>query len=341
METLSSCYFCGVALDEPLAEYPVVPPEFREGEATTTATLCPACHRKLETILEEVVAAAGETPQTDAAATSLSPATAESTTAEEADDQSDTSSAETASEEPEGSSVGLADADDLLTDPEQQTPAGTDEEFDETSEGADDSDDVTTEDIEAMAGDLDPSIAEDESGETAEDDGLADAMEPDVPDELQAGDDEGHDFENEDATEPGQEDEPETVDEAENDDFGMADDTESEGDEFESESDEFETAAAEAERDDSETAVDAENDESESDDSEAEESPVARTSVSALEYNKVMRLLQNREFPVDREEIEAVAASAYELGETECAEVIDLAIDRGLIDEEGGKLIRP
>ena len=69
--------------------------------------------------------------------------------------------------------------------------------------------------------------------------------------------------------------------------------------------------------------------------------PAAQTTISALEYNKVMRLLQNREFPVDRTEIETVAANAYSLARSECAEVIDLAIDRGLIAEEEGQLTRP
>ncbi len=71
------------------------------------------------------------------------------------------------------------------------------------------------------------------------------------------------------------------------------------------------------------------------------ESLAAQTTISALEYNKVMRLLQNREFPVDREEIEAVATNAYDLRQSECAEVIDLAVDRGLIDEREGQLHRP
>jgi hypothetical protein len=65
------------------------------------------------------------------------------------------------------------------------------------------------------------------------------------------------------------------------------------------------------------------------------------TNVSALEYNKVMRLLQNREFPIERSEIVGVAASAYELSESDCAAVIDLAVDRGLIDERNGQLVRP
>jgi hypothetical protein len=53
-----------------------------------------------------------------------------------------------------------------------------------------------------------------------------------------------------------------------------------------------------------------------------------------------MRLLQNREFPVERAEIETVAANAYGLSQSECAEVIDLAVDRGLIDEDGANLVR-
>jgi hypothetical protein len=63
--------------------------------------------------------------------------------------------------------------------------------------------------------------------------------------------------------------------------------------------------------------------------------------VTALEYNKVIRLLQNREFPVERAEIETVASSAYELSEADCAAVIDLAVDRGLVAERDGRLVKP
>lgn len=64
-------------------------------------------------------------------------------------------------------------------------------------------------------------------------------------------------------------------------------------------------------------------------------------SISALEYNKVMRLLQNREFPVDREEIVTVAASAYQVSRQDCDRVIEVAIDRGLIGESEGQLVEP
>jgi len=62
-------------------------------------------------------------------------------------------------------------------------------------------------------------------------------------------------------------------------------------------------------------------------------------SLTKLEYNKVMRLLQNREFPVDRLEIREVATSAYRIDPEEFDAVIDAAIERGLIAEEDGQFV--
>ena len=64
-----------------------------------------------------------------------------------------------------------------------------------------------------------------------------------------------------------------------------------------------------------------------------------RPSLSALENTKVMRLLQNREFPVDREEIRTVAVNAYDLDESQFDAVVDAAVDRGLIGEENGQFV--
>jgi hypothetical protein len=58
-------------------------------------------------------------------------------------------------------------------------------------------------------------------------------------------------------------------------------------------------------------------------------------------YNRVVRLLQNRDFPVDRAEIEAVATNAYELSPGEFDGVIRLAVDRGVLEEEDGQLVLP
>lgn len=62
-------------------------------------------------------------------------------------------------------------------------------------------------------------------------------------------------------------------------------------------------------------------------------------SLTALENTKVMRLLQNRAFPVDRAEIRTVAINAYDISESEFDTVIDAAIDRGLIGEENGQIV--
>jgi len=64
-----------------------------------------------------------------------------------------------------------------------------------------------------------------------------------------------------------------------------------------------------------------------------------RPSMTALENTKVMRLLQNREFPVDREEIRAVAVNAYDMSESQFDAVVDAAVDRGLIGEQDGQFV--
>lgn len=57
-------------------------------------------------------------------------------------------------------------------------------------------------------------------------------------------------------------------------------------------------------------------------------------------YGKVLRLLKNREFPVQRAEIEEVAASAYELDPREVSDAIDAMVQKGLLIDEGGALRR-
>jgi hypothetical protein len=57
-------------------------------------------------------------------------------------------------------------------------------------------------------------------------------------------------------------------------------------------------------------------------------------------YNKTLRLLQNREFPVERHEIEQVAANAYQLDPQEVSNAIDALINKGLLSQEGAQLIR-
>jgi len=63
--------------------------------------------------------------------------------------------------------------------------------------------------------------------------------------------------------------------------------------------------------------------------------------LTKLEYNKVMRLLQNRQFPVDRGEIREVATSAYDIDSGEFDAVIEAAIERDLVAVEGGQFVDP
>lgn len=56
------------------------------------------------------------------------------------------------------------------------------------------------------------------------------------------------------------------------------------------------------------------------------------------QFRKVMRLLNNREFPVDREGFAELASGAYELGDDHVADIIDYAVDRGVIVDDDGTL---
>ncbi|WP_226004784.1 hypothetical protein [Natrinema salinisoli] len=58
-------------------------------------------------------------------------------------------------------------------------------------------------------------------------------------------------------------------------------------------------------------------------------------------YNKVVRLLRNREFPMNRSAVEELAAGAYDLESHEVEAVVDHAIEDGEFVEENGRLRRP
>ena len=58
------------------------------------------------------------------------------------------------------------------------------------------------------------------------------------------------------------------------------------------------------------------------------------------DFRKVMRFLNNREFPVDRAEVAQFAAGAYDLEDEDVREIFDYAIERGVLAEEDGRLIK-
>ena len=55
-------------------------------------------------------------------------------------------------------------------------------------------------------------------------------------------------------------------------------------------------------------------------------------------YRQVMRFLGNRDLPIDRMEAESLASGAYDLDAGEAADIIDTAVERGLLVEEDGQL---
>lgn len=56
------------------------------------------------------------------------------------------------------------------------------------------------------------------------------------------------------------------------------------------------------------------------------------------QFRKVMRLLSNREFPVERAEFAELTAGAYEMEDDHVARIIDYAVGRGVIVDDAGTL---
>ncbi|MFB6156359.1 MAG: hypothetical protein ABEJ34_00765 [Haloferacaceae archaeon] len=60
----------------------------------------------------------------------------------------------------------------------------------------------------------------------------------------------------------------------------------------------------------------------------------------ASTYRKALRLLRNREFPMAREDLVDVLSSAYDLDYDECQRLVDLAVEQGILVEDGDELRR-
>ena len=348
MAHLSSCYFCGTAFDEPLQVYRVP-----HSEGDTTVTLCSTCHRKLDTILD-----AGDGAGYELERGVETPAPDEPELGRESTELTEDERVEP--ETPAGATDSGGVSSDLVDDGSEEsddktadgTSAETGEEtapeaLDEDGQGLDEVD----RDLEEMSRDLQE--IEETSG-TFEDIEETDGDVEEMDEKIEIIDDfDGMDEEREEGSADiggG----TESVD----DDGARGSDDGDEGEGLlESESGE---AAADGidDRDRTDESADplsepgGATDEADAADSGAQggtdgkskgdgDAGSARTTISALEYNKVMRLLQNREFPVERREIETIAANAYDLAERDCARVIDLAVDRGLLREEDGQLHRP
>lgn len=76
-----------------------------------------------------------------------------------------------------------------------------------------------------------------------------------------------------------------------------------------------------------------------SEDADATESPDTNAEEAVPEeYYTVLRLLQNREFPMERDDLTGLVTGAYDVSEPQCERILETAIDRGVLVEKGSTL---
>lgn len=281
MEQLSSCYFCGAALDAQIEPYRVVPASLDPSDDEQRAvSLCPACRQKLAQIVDTVVAATDAADATGAV-----------------DDVPEL--------DPEGG----------LLDDEPIDPAGTADENDAPAGSSDAPDGASGEPApDREDGPDDTGASRNQTIERTRSSQTQGASEQSRGNERRQRNDRS-----------GQAGDPL--------DSGSRDANGTEQRQSGREDRQYSSGQRAGQRDDDDRTHQSHGDDGAAD--ADDDGP----SLTALEYNKVMRLLQNREFPVERAEIHEVATSAYDISDREFDAIIDAAIQRGLIDEENGQLV--
>ncbi|WP_239524392.1 hypothetical protein [Halogeometricum borinquense] len=73
---------------------------------------------------------------------------------------------------------------------------------------------------------------------------------------------------------------------------------------------------------------------------ETKENDSESTKSEPPNFRKVMRLLNNREFPVERTEFADLASGAYDLDPSQVDDIIEYAIHRDVLADDGGQLRR-
>ncbi|MFC6955292.1 hypothetical protein [Halorubellus litoreus] len=305
MADLSSCYFCGAAMDVSLRESTVVPEALAPTPAhQTTVVLCGTCERKLERVLDPVVAAANASATTRAAATDDSTAGGDATAADAGDEPDATGAGDADAVVPPSILSDVADDDASTTtdgdaSADERDATGTASAADDTAETASAGEDGTPFEVD------DTTSVFDDADDTASNSVFADAN--DAP------------------TTP--------IQDAESDD-------DTDGIAFDDQSRE-ETAATNRESTPSTASASNASPDGSIDDTSASSSERDTPDVDPRTYNKVVRLLKNRDLPVPRAEIESIAGSAYDIPDHECEAIIDAAIQRGLVAEADDQLTHP
>lgn len=190
MDRLASCYFCGVAVDAPLEEYPVVPRDLRPSvKNQQTVVLCPECRRKLSTIVDSVVTAVTDPDQTTLAGNDPGTTGAESADAGEHVEQSRDDVESKADRPSDGSLIEGFDHDDgpslidIERTSEDDESAAGDEVPAESEAGRSQPEPEDTEDgdLTADADTADPA-AETDTDSNDSDETTADAADAETPD---------------------------------------------------------------------------------------------------------------------------------------------------------------
>ncbi|MFC7141857.1 hypothetical protein ACFQMA_18730 [Halosimplex aquaticum] len=316
MDRLSSCYFCGAALDATLEERPVVPSTLHPStDSQKTVVLCVTCQRKLDAVLGTVLDAV------EADAGDVSPDA--STGAERTSDDRTDGSAATADE----STAAGGDLESTLGDDEDiLTPVGEDDGTGE--DGGDDSDD------EAEG---DSAVDRSKKPKYTDSRGAGFRREDDGP--VETGSLTGGAFSDDD--EDDSSDSGSLTGDAFADDGSASEDRSSGTGQSSGAAGNGSGSVADsgsASSGDGGTGASGDGASGGGSTGDGGSGPQRDVSMTRLENTKVMRLLENREFPVDRDEFVTVAANAYQVSRDDCDKVIDLAVEHGLLREESGQL---
>ncbi|MFB6140117.1 MAG: hypothetical protein ABEJ26_06755 [Halosimplex sp.] len=333
MDRLSSCYFCGAALDATLEEHPVVPSEIRpDADDRKTVVLCRTCRRKLDAVLDTVVDAAANARDAAAADADGEPADSdlESTLGDDEilrsigddgdrDGGSDDTTAAEASEMEFGDDRAEDETDGEGNSDAQSTDSGDEPKPKERrytkSRGAGFR---REDDGPVESGSLTGGAFSDDGEDGADDPASAGGESTDA-----GSGDAGSGGSDDAADPPGIADAPdERTDGARSGESGSRSGPESVGRSGVSGSGESASGS--------------------SDGTEGADGATGRdrdVTMTRLENTKVMRLLTNREYPVDAEEFVTVAANAYQISRDDCEKVLELAAEHGLIQVKDGHIV--
>lgn len=335
MADLESCYFCGAGPDAALSEYGVVPAAFEPtDDQQRSVVLCPSCRDKLIAVMDATVAAS-DVESTDARPSAAANPDADVTGA--VDDIIDATVTETTPDPPQSDSEATEEtasstgSGETPRPPDPADPAGPTDSISTTDEPS--RPDSPTDAPNQSTGD--PTAPTETSSEQDRRELVErDQREPDGQTRREPDGREGRESDEQTRSEPDERDLEEDVGISRENRQGVS----------------F-SSASDSEDDISTSSVD---------DDEPVQRETGAGSVGAPgsvpkgspdgadgrggggseNYRQVLRLLQNREFPIQRAEIVDVAASAYDLTPTEVESAIDTIVTKGLLQEDDGVLKR-